>query len=272
VPPLERSYTRAGRSFRYLESGAGHPCVLLHAFPLSADMWRPQLDDPAPGWRLIAPDFRGFRGPASPPALPVGPMAMDDYAKDVIALLDALELRTAVVCGLSMGGYVAFALWRLAPHRLRGLVLADTRAGADTEEGRAKRGEMLALLKREGAAGVATQMLPNLLGKTTHQSRPEIVTRVRQLIEANSSPAIAAAIGALRDRFDARPLLPGICMPMRLIVGAEDTLTPPDLSDEMRLQLPDADLTVIHEAGHLSNLEVPWLFSGTLTAYLTSLR
>ncbi len=272
MEPVERFCAAAGRTVRYLESGAGQPCVLLHAFPLSAEMWRPQLEDPPPGWRLIAPDLRGFRGPSSAAVLrPAGPLTMNDYARDVFALMDALSLPTAIVCGLSMGGYVAFAMWRLAPERTRGFVLADTRSGPDSDEARARRRQMLDLLAKEGPGRIATEMLPGLLGRTTRESRPKLVAWVRALIEANSSDAIAAAIGALMNRPDSTPQLPGMNVPGKLIVGGQDTLTPPELANEMRLLLPDADLTIIEEAGHLSNLEAPWLFNSNLAEYLTRL-
>jgi pimeloyl-ACP methyl ester carboxylesterase len=257
------------REVRYLESGAGHPCVLVHAFPLSADMWRPQLEEPPQGWRLIAPDLRGFRGPSSPPVVAsIGFLAMDDYARDVFALLDALEIPGAVICGLSMGGYVAFAMWRLARLRIRGLVLADTRAGADSADARGRRREMLSLLAGRGTAGVADVMLPGLLGRSSHRSRPGVVAGVRGLIAANAPAAIAAAIGALMNRPDSTPHLPEIDVPVRLIVGEEDTLTPPDLAEEMRRLLPAADLTTIREAGHLSNFEAPGPFNAALAEYL----
>jgi 3-oxoadipate enol-lactonase len=269
MEPVERLCPAAGRMVRCLEGGSGQPCVLLHAFPLSADMWRPQLEDPPSGWRLLAPDLRGFRGPSSAPVqTPTPPPTMDDYARDVLALMDALSLPSAVVCGLSMGGYVAFAMWRLAPGRIRGFVLADTRAGADSDEARARRRVMLDLLAREGPGRVATEMLPGLLGRTTHKSRPELVTQVRDLIEANAPEAIAAAIGALMERPDSTSQLSQMCVPGKLIAGAEDTLTPPELAGEMQQLLPDADLTIIEEAGHLSNLEAPGLFNTALAEFL----
>jgi 3-oxoadipate enol-lactonase len=273
MEPVERLCPAAGRTTRYLESGSGQPCVLLHAFPLSADMWRPQLEDLPSGWRLIAPDLRGFRGPSSVPAPPPsGALTMDDYARDVLALMDALSLPSAVVCGLSMGGYVAFAMWRLAPTRVRGFVLADTRSGADSDQARERRRQTLELLAKEGPAGIASEMLPGLLGRTTRESRPEVVVRVRALVEANSREAIAAAIGALMVRPDSTAQLSRMHVPGKLVVGGEDTLTPPELAREMRLLLPNADLTVVKQAGHLSNLEAPGLFNSALAEFLARLR
>jgi pimeloyl-ACP methyl ester carboxylesterase len=265
----EHLHTIAGRAVRCLESGAGQPCVLLHAFPLSADMWRPQLEAPPPGWRLIAPDLRGFRGVSSDPdSTPVGRVTMDDYARDVVELLDRLRIDRAVVGGCSMGGYVTFAVRRLAPERVRGVVLANTRPQADSDEGRAKRGEMLALLEREGPAGVAREMLPKLLGRTSHDSRPDVVAHVRRLVEANPADAIDAAIGALRDRPDSTPLLPSIDVPALVIVGDEDTLIPREAADQMFDALPDAQLCVLGRAGHLSSLEAPTAFGRALETFL----
>jgi pimeloyl-ACP methyl ester carboxylesterase len=196
---------------------------------------------------------------------------MDDYARDVIALLDHLQIDRAVVGGCSMGGYVTFAVWRLVPERVRGIVLANTRSEADSNEGRAKRAEMLDLLAREGPTGVANEMLPKLLGRTSHASRPEVVSRVRQLVEANPSDAIAAAIGALRDRPDSTALLPGIGVPSLVIAGDEDTLIPREAADQMFGALPDAQLCVIGSAGHLSGLEAPEAFNRAISLWALAL-
>src|SRR5919201_927879 len=142
---------------RYLEAGAGWPVLLIHAFPLSADMWRPQLELVPDGWRFIAPDLAGFRGPDTPldsrfavPAV----RSLDDYARRLGRLLDVLELDRAIIAGLSMGGYITLAMFRVQPERFSGMLLADTRPQADTTEGRSARTAMRQLVREQGAPAV----------------------------------------------------------------------------------------------------------------------
>jgi pimeloyl-ACP methyl ester carboxylesterase len=260
------SYLDGG--MRYLEAGSGWPVVLLHAFPLSADMWRPQLEHPPAGWRLIAPDLRGFGPAAGPPA--TSPLTMDDMAGDVVALLDALEIERATIGGLSMGGYVTFALFRRAPERFVRLLLADTRAGADSPEGRAARERMLELVRRDGPAAVADEMLPKLLGETTTRERPGVAAAVRTLIESNSTAGIAGGIEAMMTRPDSTPLLARIGLPALVMVGAEDALTPPAEAQTMHQALTRSQLVSLPGAGHLSNLETPDAFSTALSNFLAS--
>ena len=250
------------RSVRYLESGAGRPLVWLHAFPLSADQWLPQLSRVPQGWRYVAPDLRGFRGdgPAFE-ALDLPGTTMAGYAADVFELMTHLEMPDAVIGGLSMGGYVAFAMWRQNPARVSGLVLADTRATADSDEARAGRERMLALLDAEGPAGVARQMVPKLLSAATQRDQPDLVEAVTRLITRNPSDAIAAAIRALRDRPDSTDLLSSITCPTRIICGEEDVLTPMADSEAMAAAIPGARLVRLPGAGHLSNLEAPLEFA-----------
>ena len=239
--------------------------VLLHAFPLNARMWEPQLTLAVHGWRVIMPHLRGFDGGTSdPPASTV-----DDYAGDVIDLLDALHVKNAVIGGLSMGGYVAFSILRRAPRYVRGLILADTRSQADTPEGAAGRTRMLQLLAEKGPSAVVDEMIPKLLGASTRTSRPELGDRVRALGLSNPPEAIAGAIRALMTRPDSSPLLSTIRCPTLIVVGEEDTLTPPALSEEMHRATAGSELVVVPGAGHLSSLEQPDAFNSALAAFLT---
>ena len=238
--------------------------VLLHAFPLNARMWEPQRVLADAGWRVIVPQFRGMDGGER-----VQPVtSTDDFAGDVIDLLDALHIEDAVFCGLSMGGYVAFAIFRHAPRYLRALVLADTRPQADSPEGVAGRKKMIALVREKGAVAIADEMLPKLLGQTTLRERPEVVERVRGLILSNSPEAIAGAVTAMMTREDSTPLLATVHCPTLIVVGAEDTLTAPSASEDMQRQIPGSALVVVPAAGHLSNIEQPEAFNAALGQFL----
>jgi len=250
-------------------AGSQNTLVLIHAFPMNADMWEAQLDGAPAGWRYLAPDLRGFG--RSDPDQANGTVApsMDDYARDILALLDHLRIDRAVVAGLSMGGYAAFALFRLAPMRVRGLVLANTRAEADSEEARKARAEMLDLLARGGVAAVADQMLPRLLGETTRVQRAGVQERVRAIARANSAGGIRDAIMRMMNRSDSSELLRDVTCPTLVIASDEDTVTPADRAREMLAAIPGAQLATIVGAGHLSNLEQPGDFNLALQRFLS---
>ncbi len=238
--------------------------VLIHGFPLNARMWEDQLALADGGWRVLAPQLRGVDGGSQdPPATSV-----DDYAGDVIDLLDALHIDEAVIGGLSMGGYVTFAMFRHAPRYFRGMLLADTRSHADTAEGVEGRRRMLALVAEKGPAAVVDEMLPKLLAEATRNLHGEIVERVRALALANSADAVAWALAALMTRPDSTPLLPQIHCPTLILVGDGDILTPPAISREMHAAIAGAHLVVIEDAGHLSNIEQPAAFNSALSRFL----
>ena len=233
---------------RYLEAPAegDRPrgtLLLLHAFPLNARMWESQLQLASHGWRIVAPHLRGFADGGSDPQS----FTVDDYACDVIDLLDALRIEEAVIGGLSMGGYTAFAILRRAPRYVRGLILADTRSQADTPEGVAGRTRMLQLLAEKGPSAVVDEMIPKLLGASTRASHPD---RVRTLALSNPTEAIAGAIRVLMTRPDSSTLLSFIHFPTLIVVGEEDTLTPPALSEEMHRAIAGSELVVLPRAGH----------------------
>jgi 3-oxoadipate enol-lactonase len=262
----ERFATVGGRPTRYLEAGSGRPLVFIHAFPFNAEMWRPQFEQVPAGWRFLAPDLRGFGGTvddASPAE------TLKDHADDLVALMDALTIQDAVIAGLSMGGYIAFALFRLDPSRLAGLILADTRPQPDSPEGLRSRRALLERLHAHGVAAVADDLLPKLVGETSRRQRPEVVATVRRLIEASPPEAIEAAVHALMARPDSTPDLDRIRCATLVIVGAEDSITPPADAEMMHRRIDGSTLVVLQNAGHLSNVEVPDAFNAAMLAFLS---
>lgn len=273
---MTRSATRIGsRSRTYLDTAPGGPphppsartLVLLHAFPLTADMWRRQLAAVPDGWRIIAPDLAGCG--RSDDREPVA--SLDDYAQDVVALLDHLEVSSAVIGGLSMGGYTTFSVYRLAPERFSGIIFADTRAEADTPQGRLGRQALLERLDAGGPSAVADEMLPKLLGETTRRTNPDLETVVRGLILVNRPSGIGNAIRRMMARPDSTPLIARIGCPALVLVGEEDSLTPPDVARDLHRQIASSMLAVIARAGHLSNLEQPEAFNQALCRFLESI-
>lgn len=270
---MTRQYCHVGsRTIAYLDSVPGgvdlRTIVLLHAFPLGAGMWEPQIRAIPQGWRLITPDLRGFGGSTATD----GPSpTMEDYASDVLSLLSELGIGRAVIGGCSMGGYATFALLRRAPELASGVVLADTRMGADSPEGRANRRSMLALLDREGPSGIAREMMPKLLGPTTRDADPTIESTVRRLIKQQSPEGIRAAIQRMMDRSDATAVLEALRVPALIVVGEEDALTPVEESRKMAAVIPGAQLEILPGAGHLSNLEQPARFNTALARFLEGL-
>jgi pimeloyl-ACP methyl ester carboxylesterase len=258
------------RSLSWLESGsssAPRVIVWLHAFPLSAAMWIPQLEMTPDGWRAIAPDLTGLGQTADH----AGPPLIEDFARDVDTLMAALGVTSAVIAGLSMGGYAALALHRVAPARFAGLILADTKSTADTPQARAGREQMLNVVESRGADGVAEVMMPKLLGRTSHASRPDVTATVRGLINGNTATGIARAVKRLRDRPDSTPGLASITVPTLVIVGEEDVITPVDDSRALADGIAGATLVVLPESGHLSNLETPDAFNTTALTWLGAL-
>jgi pimeloyl-ACP methyl ester carboxylesterase len=234
--------------------------VLLHAFPLDARMWEAQLSAFSGVLPVIAPHLPGFGGTA--PAGEV--MTMGAAADRVLAELDRADVDRAAVCGLSMGGYVTFELWRRAPHRIAGLVLANTRAEPDSEEGAATRRALAERLRREGN-GFLVETPPPLLSQGAPE---ELRAYVRRLIADQPADATAAASLGMAERPDSRPDLPGIDVPALVITSTEDTLIPSSMSMPMADAIPGATLLVMEGAGHLSNLEQADAFSGALEEHV----
>jgi pimeloyl-ACP methyl ester carboxylesterase len=257
-----------GAEIEVVDRGRGAPVLLVHGFPLDHAMWDAQVEAlPARG-RVLAPDLRGFgrSGPARETT------TMGQFAADLAALLDGLRIaRPVVLCGLSMGGYVALEFWRLYPARVRALVLCDTRAAADTPEAAEARRQTAQRALQEGTGFLAETMLPRLLAPATLQSRPEIVAHVRRMILAADRRGVAAAQRGMAERPDATPLLSQIACPTLVVVGEDDVISPPDEMESLARQVPGSRFVTISAAGHLAPLENPAEVNAALHAFLADL-
>ena len=256
-------------AFDDVGDGAAGTLVLLHGFPHSRALWTgvlAALPALAPGWRLVAPDLRGF-GESDVR----GPWGVEQWGDDVAALIDHLGVARAVVGGLSMGGYVALALWRRHAARVRALVLADTRAGADTPQARERRHELIALARDRGAGAVAESQLAGALGVTTREERPEGVERLRALMASQPVEGIVGALEAMLARPDSTPLLATIDVPTLVVVGEEDALTRPSEARALSDGIAGARLATIARAGHVSCWEEPGAFAESLAGLLRGL-
>ncbi|MBI4277533.1 MAG: alpha/beta fold hydrolase [Armatimonadetes bacterium] len=250
----------------YEDTGGGPPILLLHGFPLNRHMWRPQVEALAARYRVIAPDFRGHGESDAPP----GPYSMEQFARDVHTLIHhhlGVEGKL-VVGGLSMGGYVAFRFVERYPEHVHALILADTRAEADSEEGRERRMKAIAQIETEGPAPFLEGFLKALVAPTTPERAPDVVVRLREMMAWPPAHSLTATLRALADRPDSTPLLSTIKVPTLIIVGEEDVPTPADSSRTMHQAVAGSRLTVIPNVGHMSNLEDPEAFNRALVEFL----
>lgn len=250
------------------EAGRGEPIILLHAFPLNSAMWGPLLTMLPPGWRGIAPDLRGFG--ASPDG-GESVSTMERMADDVAGLMDRLGLSRAVVCGVSMGGYIAFEMWRLHRDRVRALVLADTRAGPDSPEAAGARERLAQHVEKVGNDVVVETLLPKLISPSTRYQQKGVVESIRAMMKEPAPVAIARTLRGMAVRRDSEPLLRTITVPTLVVVGAEDAITGRGQAEYLARSIPGASLDTIDDTGHLPPLERPAEFARVLETFLARL-
>ena len=255
-----------GIEIGYDDVGTGMPVAFIHGFPHNRTLWAPQVSALVDRARCIALDLRGF-GESSRN----GPFTIDQFADDVATLLRMLGIERTVVAGLSMGGYVAFALWRRHREMVRALVLADTRAGADSEEARAKRLLLIELARSRGSEAVADGQIVGMIGKSTREKRPALIDGVHRMLASAPVDGICGALEAMIGRIDSTATLPTIDVPTLVVVGAEDVLTPVSEAEILHDAIRGSRMEVIEQAGHVSNLERPAAFNHVLSEFLAAL-
>jgi pimeloyl-ACP methyl ester carboxylesterase len=250
----------------FSDEGSGPVVVLLHGFPLNRTMWSAQIRALSPRCRVIAPDLPGH---GESPA-PDGVYTMDSMADSVAATLDELGIDGPVVVGgLSMGGYVALAMALNHPSRVGGLILADTRAVADTPEAAAKREETAQAVLRSGDVGpVVEGMLPRLFSQATFRERPGLVPPMKAVMEGTPPPGVVGALRGMACRPDRRDRLGEIACPVLVAVGEDDAISPRDEMKAIADALTTSRFVVIPAAGHLAPYENPEAFNSALLDFL----
>jgi pimeloyl-ACP methyl ester carboxylesterase len=248
------------RDLAYESFGSGRPLVLVHAFPFDGRMWRETAEALAGKCRVLLPDLRGFGGSDVGDEEP----SIAGMADDLALLLDHLGIERAAVGGMSMGGYVALAFAARHRARLERLILADTRATADTDKARAGRADSLALVEKQGVPALVERQLAALLSPSASEAVRE---RVREL-GRQSRAGVCAGIRALRDRPDRQAELAAITCPTLVMVGTMDQISPPAEVAALARAIPNARLTEIPGAGHLSNLERPDAFVAAIAEFI----
>jgi pimeloyl-ACP methyl ester carboxylesterase len=258
-----------GIEMAYEDVGSGPPVVLLHGYPFNRSMWREQAEMLSGRYRVITPDLRGHGETNATQE----PATIAEMAQDVAALLDKLEIEQAIVGGLSMGGYVALAFYRLyGLRRVRALILADTRSQADTSDARRNREEQAEKILKQGMSSIVDDFLKKVLTPATLSEQPEIAERVRSMVVTTKPQGAAAALRAMAVRPDQTDFLPEIIAPTLIIVGSEDQLTPPVDAETMHREIRGSRLEIIEGASHLSNLERPIEFNRALKNFLDALQ
>ena len=251
--------------------GRGRPMLFLHAFPLDHRMWSAQ-EPLAEHLRLIMPDQRGFGGSCAAGS----PASIEQLADDAVAILDALHVdEPAIVCGCSMGGYVAQHVAICHPERVHSLVLVDTKLEADTPEARAARADLAGSVRRLGTGIVAEAMVPRLLATVTEARemprRLEIEALLRGLINEQPVSTIVAALSALAARPDMTEAMRECSVPTLLVVGADDQITPPACLIRAEEIIPEARLLIVPHTGHMTPLETPDVFNAAVLEFLREL-
>ena len=257
----------SGLEVAYDEAGSGIPLLFIHGWPHNRTLWAGQMSGLPTQARCIAPDLRGF-GDSSAQE----PYTVAQYADDLAALLDARGIERAVVCGLSMGGYVALAMLRRHRSRLRGLVLTSTRATADTVEAREKRARLIEFVGEHGVDALAGRQLKAMVGATTFESRPVVRDALREMMASAPKAGVIGALHAMAERPDATDLLPTIDFPTLVIGGAEDTFTPPDELRAMAALIPRSRFELLAGGGHVCAYERPGAFNHVVSEFLSGLR
>jgi 3-oxoadipate enol-lactonase len=245
----------------------GTPVIFIHGFPLSMDMWENQSKQLPEGSRGIFYDVRGHGGSETTDDI----FTMEFFVDDLIGLMDSLEIKKAVLCGLSMGGYIALRAYERHPDRIGGMLLCDTKSEPDTNDAKIKRSVNIRIIREKGMDFFSREFVKGLFCRKTLESRPDIINHAIQMIMKNRPTSICGVLLALAGRTDTTSVLPAIKCPVCIITGEYDTVTPPSDGEKMQLSIPGAEFHIIPGAGHMSSMENPPEFNNIMASFLAKL-
>lgn len=259
-----------GINIEYETAGArsGVPVVFIHGFPFSKETWKPQVEVLKKNYYTVTFDVRGHGGSD----VGDGQYTVEYFVDDLFGLLEHLKLSKVIGVGLSMGGYILLRAAERHPNRFRGLVLCDTRSEADNNEGKVKRALQAKSIKTDGVQQFAETFLKSVFYEKTFQTKPDVIVSIRKIIEKASPISVAGTLIALAARTDCTPSLYTITVPTLILVGQYDSLTPPSAAYSMKEKIPQAQLYIIPDAAHVSNLENPEEFNRRLIEFLNKLK
>lgn len=253
-------------SVYYKITGNGDPILLVHGHPFDHTMWDPQTAALSKLYQVITPDVRGY-GKSSLPK--TAPTQFADYATDLLALMDALAIKSFHLGGLSQGGQIIMEVFRQAPSRVKSLIFADTFASLDTPEGKQVRYDTAARLEKDGLDAYSDEVIYKMITPEHVSSQPDVSTHVLKMMKATSPKGAATALRARAERIDyLKEVLPAINIPTLVIVGREDEYTPVAKAEELQQNLQNCKLVIIEDAGHMPNLEHPYEFNTAVLDFL----
>ncbi|QDT45797.1 3-oxoadipate enol-lactonase 2 [Gimesia alba] len=256
-----------GINMKVLVEGSGPPLLFVHGFPLNHRMWQAQIEYFKNAFTVVAPDLRGFGATE----VTRGTVTMKQHAEDLNMLLNELGLEEPIIfCGLSMGGYIAWEFWKHFPQRLNALILCDTRAGSDTEEGIKNRLKMVDLVLKHGPEPISSSMIPNLISEASQRTHPEIVEKLMEMIQSTDREGIAASQRGMAERNNFMEEIRDLQIPTLCLVGSEDQLTPPDVMKDMSSQIPNSNYTEVPGIGHMAPMEAPAEVNQIIGEFLAS--
>ena len=256
-----------GTTLCYDDVGKGSiPILFIHGFPFDKSSWQPQLEFLSKTHRVLAYDIRGFGKSTEG----TEKASIRLYADDLVKLMDALQIQKAVVCGLSMGGYILLNAVSRYPERFEAIILSDTQCIADSAEGKEKRYKTITQIEEGGLTDFTEGFMKNIFCKESLETKKVAVEKIKSIVLSTSPATVTGALRALAERDETCSMLDQVSVATLILCGKEDVVTPPAQSERMHAEIKNSTLRILEKAGHLSNMEQPDEFNRSIIHFLST--